>query len=58
MGCVGLAPFGYVTWRLTPEWGAWIGLLVAIVVWLLVSAALWSIRKRRRQILRYFDSLF
>jgi hypothetical protein len=58
MGCAGLAAFGYVTWRLAPEWGAWIGLLAAMVVWLMVSAALWSIWKKRRQILRYFDSLF
>jgi hypothetical protein len=58
LGCAGLAAFGYVVWTLTRGWGAWVALLAAMAAWLLVSAALWFIRKRRRQILRYFGPLF
>ena len=57
-GCAGLAAFGYVAWTLTPGWGAWVGLLAALIAWLLVSIGLWSARKERHHILRYLARRF
>jgi hypothetical protein len=46
LGCVGLAAFGAVIWRGMPRFNASLVLMVAMLVWLAVSTALWQIRKR------------
>ena len=47
LGCFGLAGFAVVLWRLLPRHSAWLILIAAMVVWIVVSVALWELRKRR-----------
>ena len=47
MGCVGLACFGFMAWRLLPKENAAMVLIGASVVWLGASAIIWRIRKSR-----------
>ena len=45
-GALGLFGFGAVTWALGPRLAAWLTLLCAGVVWLLLAVALWAIAER------------
>lgn len=47
LGCVGLAGFAIVLRRMLPEHNAWLVLLAGCAVWLVLSIALWEIRKSR-----------
>lgn len=46
-GCIGLAGFALVLWRLLPLARAWLIMLVAMVVWGVLSIAFWKVRKAR-----------
>jgi len=47
LGCIGLAGFALVLWRLLPLFSAWLIMLTAMAVWGFLSVALWEIRKSR-----------
>jgi hypothetical protein len=47
LGSIGLAGFGLVCWLGLPHWNAVVVLGLATIVWLLVSAVLWWLRKSR-----------
>jgi hypothetical protein len=44
-GAVGLAAFALVLWRLLPGHSSWGTLMLALAAWVLVSGALWILRK-------------
>jgi Protein of unknown function (DUF3147) len=45
IGSVGLFAFAAVAWRLLPEYGGGIVLLLSTLVWAIVSGLLWRLRK-------------
>lgn len=47
LGCVGLAGFGFVLWKLLPQHNALLVILAATGAWAVLSVALWEVRKRR-----------
>jgi hypothetical protein len=47
VGCIGLALFALVLWRGIPAHNAYGIISVAALVWMLVSTALWAVRRRR-----------
>ncbi len=47
LGCVGLAGFALVVWRLLPRHNALLIILAATAVWTAVSVVLWEVRVRR-----------
>ena len=47
LGCVGLAGFALVLWRMLPHYSPWLTLLAACTVWLVISVSLWKLFKRR-----------
>jgi len=54
LGSLGLLGFGVVVWGLAPRASAWLTLIAATVVWLLIGGGLWSasLWARRRRALR------
>jgi hypothetical protein len=46
IGSIGLLVFAVVVWRLIPSFGVAAVVIAATIVWLLVSVALWYIRRR------------
>jgi len=50
-GSIGLVAFGVIVWRLSGALAAWLVLLIAAVVWLGLSIAVWLLARRfmRRQ---------
>ncbi len=50
-GSIGLVAFGVIVWRLSDTLAAWLVLLIAAVVWLSLSIAVWLLAHRfmRRQ---------
>jgi len=48
LGCLGLAGFALVLWRMLPNHTPWLTLLAACAVWLVISVSLWKLRKRLR----------
>lgn len=47
LGCIGLAAFALVLWLLLPRHNPWLILIAALAVWMVVSIALWELRKNR-----------
>jgi hypothetical protein len=47
LGCVGLAGFALVLWRLLPQHSAALILTASLAVWMIVSIALWHLRRKR-----------
>jgi hypothetical protein len=47
-GCVGLASFGLIVWKLSEEWNAAGVLGLATVAWVAISIALWSLTRKAR----------
>ncbi|HEX5284191.1 MAG TPA: DUF3147 family protein [Bryocella sp.] len=47
LGCVGLAGFAVVLWLLLPRHSAPLILIASLAVWMVVSVALWQVRRRR-----------
>jgi hypothetical protein len=47
LGCLGLTGFALVLWRLLPTQNPWLVIPVATIVWVVVSFALWELRKNR-----------
>ena len=47
IGAIGLAAFAAVVWKLLPEHRGWMAIGAAMAVWLVVSVALWLLRKSR-----------
>jgi hypothetical protein len=47
LGCVGLAGFALVLWLLLPKHNAWLILIAALAVWMILSVVLWEMRKER-----------
>jgi hypothetical protein len=45
MGSIGLFVFGLLVWRYLSSHPAWIVLITATLIWLLVSVGIWQIRK-------------
>jgi Protein of unknown function (DUF3147) len=45
MGCLGLATFAVAVWKLLPVWNGAVSLCVAILMWTIVSFAVWRFRK-------------
>ena len=50
MGSVGLMLFALVVWQLLPEHSAWLTLVVALLVWVVSSCAVWFVREHRHKI--------
>jgi len=48
LGAVGLMAFGAVVWLLGARLSPWLVLPIALVVWFIVSAALWWTRQKMR----------
>lgn len=46
LGAVGLGAFGLVLWRMLPAHSGWVSLGLAVVAWMVVSGALWILRKK------------
>jgi uncharacterized membrane protein (GlpM family) len=46
LGAVGLAAFGVALWRFLPGHSSWAALGLAAAAWVVVSGALWILRKR------------
>lgn len=46
MGSIGLLFFGLLVWQLLPNHGTWRVLILATLVWLIVSMLIWQIRRR------------
>jgi hypothetical protein len=44
-GSLGLAAFAFVLWRLFPKWNAGLTLILALVVWLALTLALWNLHR-------------
>lgn len=44
-GSLGLAGFAFVLWRLFPTWNAGLTLIVALVVWMALTLALWNLHR-------------
>ncbi len=51
-GCVGLACFALVVWKLMTEWNAGAVLAAATALWLIVSVALWAAARALRHMYR------
>lgn len=47
LGAIGLAAFAATVWKALPEHQVWLSIGAATVVWLLVSVALWLLRKSK-----------
>lgn len=47
LGCIGLLSFALIVWRGVPRHNAYIVITAASVAWVLVSCALWQLRKSR-----------
>lgn len=47
LGCIGLAGFAIVLWLLLPAHNALLAIAAALAVWIVVSIALWKLRKSR-----------
>lgn len=47
LGCVGLAGFAIVLWRLLPRHNPWLLMIAAMIVWAGLSCALWQFRRNR-----------
>jgi hypothetical protein len=45
MGSIGLASFALIVWQFLDNHAAWLVLPAATIVWFLVSAAIWRLRK-------------
>jgi Protein of unknown function (DUF3147) len=45
MGCVGLAAFAAVTWKLLPIGPLWVTLASATMTWALVALTVWMVRR-------------
>jgi hypothetical protein len=45
IGSIGLASFALVVWQFLGNHAAWLVLLAATIVWFLVSATIWRLRK-------------
>jgi hypothetical protein len=46
VGSIGLLAFALVVWFLLGRWSPWVGLPLALVVWVVVSSGAWYVRKR------------
>jgi len=55
MGSAGLATFALVVWKLLPHWNGVLTLLVALVVWFVLSIFTWQMSKAVRQALWAFN---
>jgi hypothetical protein len=49
-GAVGLAAFAVVLWRFLPGHKSWGALALALVAWVVVSGALWILRKLSKRV--------
>jgi Protein of unknown function (DUF3147) len=47
LGSVGLAVFAVMFWMLIPRVPAWLAIICATIVWMLVSGSLWYLRKMK-----------
>ena len=47
LGCVGLAGFAVILWRMLPRHNALLSLIAALAAWVVLSVVLWKIRKNR-----------
>ena len=47
IGCVGLALFGWIVWRLLPRLNPGICIGLASLAWIVITPVLWELRKRR-----------
>lgn len=47
LGCVALAGFALVVWRLLPQHNGFLIILAATCAWTLIAVALWELRKKR-----------
>lgn len=47
LGCVGLAGFALVLWRLLPARGGLLAIAVATVAWAAIACGLWALRRKR-----------
>ena len=50
MGAVGLAVFAVVLWRFLPGHSSWGALVLALGAWVVVSGALWILRKLSKRV--------
>lgn len=53
LGCAGLAGFAVVLWLWLPKHNAWLIMIAALAVWMVLSVVLWEIRKTRLFGLRF-----
>ncbi|WP_044934137.1 DUF3147 family protein [Pseudacidobacterium ailaaui] len=47
LGCVGLSLFGWTLWQLLPRLHSALCLVLASLVWLVITPGLWELRRRR-----------
>lgn len=47
LGCAGLAGFAVVLWLMLPRHNALLAMVTGLAVWMVLSVALWKIRKMR-----------
>ncbi|SPE19790.1 conserved membrane hypothetical protein [Candidatus Sulfotelmatomonas gaucii] len=47
LGCIGLAGFAVILWLMLPKHNAFLYLVVALAVWVVLSVVLWKVRKSR-----------
>jgi hypothetical protein len=47
LGCIGLAAFALVLWRLLPAESGWLTIPAATVAWAAVACGLWALRRMR-----------
>ncbi len=47
LGCIGLAAFAFVLWKGLIGHTAWLVVSIAVASWIVVSCALWTIRRSR-----------
>ncbi|MFP5230596.1 MAG: DUF3147 family protein [Acidobacteriota bacterium] len=46
LGCLGLAGFALVLWRLLPHRNSWLVIALATLAWVAISVALWELRRK------------
>jgi hypothetical protein len=47
LGCVGLAGFALVLWRLLPSASGWVAIPAATIAWAAIAWSLWALRRMR-----------
>jgi len=50
LGCIGLACFAVIVWKLLPVWNGALVLLTALGGWMIASVAVWFCHKNRHRI--------